>query len=183
MRRIFGRLTSPPPAFFCIEFLLIGSAVLFASMIRFGTSNTVGSWVSYVPHAFLTAFIIQLCMYYADLYDLRVALTNGRLFIKILQSLVAATIVLTVVFYCFPQLTIGRGIMLLSLPIAFSIIVGWRLLYQRLQALQQFKVKLLIVGTGEEARKLAGELLHSELPGYEIKGFIGDTNEIGKNVL
>ena len=184
MSRVFRHLTLPSPAFFGIEFLLISGAVVLAALIRFGVSGlTLGQSFSYIPHAFLTALAVQLCMYYADLYDFRVALNNRRLFIKLLQSMTAATAVLAVLFYFVPQLTVGRGIILLGLLLAFACLGGWRLLYQRLQATHPFKVKLLIVGTGEEARKLAGEFLDKELPGFEIKGFIGDTNDVGKNVL
>lgn len=51
------------------------------------------------------------------------------------------------------------------------------------QTLQQFSTKVLILGTGEEAQKLAGELANSKPPGYEVKGFIGHEHEIGKRVL
>ena len=69
----------------------------------------LASSLSYCPHAGLMAFVCQLCMYYADLYDLRVALSSRMLLIKLGQSLGVAAVVLMGVFYLLPQLSVGRG--------------------------------------------------------------------------
>src|SRR5262249_26599971 len=137
----------------------------------------------YIPHALLIAAVCQICMYYTDMYDFRVSLSPSKLFVKLLQSLGVAGVVLAVFFYWLSQLVVGRRILLLSLLIAFCFIGGWRLLYRWLQGTKQFRVKVLILGTGEEARKLAGELWEKQPLGYEIRGFIGDSNEVGKEIL
>ncbi|WP_089719243.1 nucleoside-diphosphate sugar epimerase/dehydratase [Candidatus Entotheonella palauensis] len=169
---------------FGVEFCLIAGAVFLAAVIRFSTRGIMLSkGMPYLPHAGLTALVCQVCMYYADLYDFRIGLSDRQLYGKLIRALGAAAVVLTVLFYALPSLTIGRGIMLLSLPLAFALLVGWRLCYRHLQTLQQFSTKVLILGTGEEAQKLAGELANSKPPGYEVKGFIGHEHEIGKRVL
>ncbi|ETX05368.1 nucleoside-diphosphate sugar epimerase/dehydratase [Candidatus Entotheonella palauensis] len=185
MSRFFGRF-QPVRMRMCfgVEFCLIAGAVFLAALIRFSTHGIMLSkGAPYLPHAGLTALVCQVCMYYADLYDFRVGLSDRQLYGKLIRALGAAAVVLTVLFYALPPLTIGRGIMLLSLPLAFALLVGWRLCYRHLQTMQQFRTKVLILGTGEEARKLAGELANSKPPGYEVKGFIGHEHEIGKRVL
>ena len=69
-------------------------------------------------------------MYYAELYDFRAALSASQLFLKLLESLAAATVVLALLFYRLRSLAIGRGVLLLSLILSFCLVVGWRLLYQ-----------------------------------------------------
>lgn len=168
---------------FGIEFCLIAGAVLMAALIRFSHSGIILSKIlPSLPHAGLTALVCQICMYYADLYDFRLGLSDRQLYGKLIRALEVAAVVLTVLFYALPPLTIGRGIMLLSLPLTFMLLVGWRLCYRRLQTLPQFRTKVLL-GTGEEAQKLAGELANSQPPGYELKGFIGQDHEIGKRML
>ena len=168
---------------FGAEFLLIGGAVFLAAVIRFSTKGfLLRKGVPYLPHACLTALVCQICMYYADLYNFRVGLSERRLYLKLVRSLAVATVVLTVLFYMLPPLMIGRGIMLLSLPLAFGLLVGWRLFYRHVQAMNQFRVKVLIIGTGEEAQRLAGELARTEPPGYEFKGFIGENHEVGEHI-
>jgi FlaA1/EpsC-like NDP-sugar epimerase len=169
---------------FCVEFLIISGMVMLSAVIRFSVGGlTLGSGLPYVPHAFLVALVYQTCMYYAELYDFRAPPSNGRLFTKLLRSLAVATVILTVVFYMLPQFVVGRGMLLFSFVLAFCFIIGWRLLYQRLHATKHFRVNVLIIGTGEEAQKLARELLYNQPLGYEIRGFIGDSDEVGKELL
>jgi FlaA1/EpsC-like NDP-sugar epimerase len=162
---------------------MIGAAVLLpVGVLPAADRPLLESEMLYVLHACLMAGICQICMYYAELYDFRVKLNNGKLFIKLLQSLGAAAVALAVLFYLVPALEIARGTLLLSLLCVFGSLAGWRLLYQWLLSTQQFRVNVLIIGTGEEARRLAGELLHSQPLGYNVRGFIGEINEVGKDV-
>ena len=173
-----------PPMCFGVEFFLISGAVLVAALIRFSTHGLMLSkGVPYIPHACVSALVCQLCMYYADLYDFRRTLSERRMYRQLARALSLATVVLMVLFYMLPPLFIGRGIMLLSLPLAFSLIVMWRLMFRRLLSKDQFRMKVLIIGTGEEAQRLAKELVRTQPPGYEVKGFVGDAREIGKRVL
>ena len=167
----------------CIEFVMISAAVLLpAGGLWLVGQPFLESSVLSVLHAFLMAVVCQMCMYYAELYEFRVTLSNGKLFIKLLQSLGAATVVLAVLFYLVPSLEVGRGMLFRSLLLVFCMLSGWRCLYQWLLSMQQFRVNVLIIGTGEEARRLAGELLSSQALGYNVRGFIGETHEVGKDV-
>jgi sugar transferase (PEP-CTERM system associated) len=113
-------------------------------------------------------------MYYADLYDLRAALHGSKLFLQVFQSLAAAAVVLAVLFYLMPSMVLGRGVLLLSMGCIVGVISGWRLFFQWLLTMRQLTMKILIVGTGEEARRVARELLDRRSLGYEITGFIDD---------
>ena len=167
-----------------VEFLLISIAVLLAVVVRLSVMRpAVEISLPYIPHAVLTAFICQLCMYYAELYDVRVAFSHGQLFIRLVESLTAATVVLALLFYLLQSFMVGRGVLLLSLLLSFCLVVGWRLLYRCVLSSQQFRVNLLIIGTSEEARKLAGEVVGKQHLGYEIRGVIGEENEVGRDIL
>ena len=176
MRRTLHRYQSwRSCACYCVESLLISGAVMLPMVVPFSAANSATIRVlSYIPHALLITFVFQLCMYYVELYDSRVVLTNRQLFLKLLQSSAVAMVVLKVLFYLLPQLVIGRGTFLPGLASAFCCIAGWRLLYQWLQGMNQFRTNILIIGSGEEARKLARELVDNKALGYELKGFIDD---------
>jgi FlaA1/EpsC-like NDP-sugar epimerase len=183
MSRLFSQYhTFRLPACLGIEFLLISGAVMLTALLRFSQENwALAVSLSYYPHACLTAFVCQLCMYYADLYDLRVALGSRMLLVKLGQSLGVAAVVLMGVFYLLPQLSVGRGVFIPSLLLAFGLLVGWRLFYQGLHANNHF-IKVLIVGTSEDACKLALSCRQTQL-GYDVCGFIGENNEVGKELL
>jgi FlaA1/EpsC-like NDP-sugar epimerase len=122
-------------------------------------------------------------MYYAELYDFRVVLSNGKLFVRLLQSLAAAAVVLAVLFYLLPSLAVGRGMLSMSLLLTGGVVVSWRFFYQWIFSTRQFKANILIIGTGEEARKLAREVLYKQPLGYELRGFIGENHEVGRELL
>jgi sugar transferase (PEP-CTERM system associated) len=113
-------------------------------------------------------------MYYADLYDLRAGLHGSKLFLHVFKSLAAAAVVLAVMFYLMPSMVLGRGVLLLSMGGIVGVISGWRWFFQSLLTMRQLTMKVLIVGTGEEARRVARELLERRSFGYEIMGFIDD---------
>ena len=82
---------------FGVEFCLIAGAVFLAALIRFSTRGIMLSkGIPYLPHAGLTALVCQVCMYYADLYDFRLGLSDRQLYGKLIRALGAAAVVLTV---------------------------------------------------------------------------------------
>ena len=134
--------TLHPAACFCVEFLLINTAVILTASTQFPTSSIL--WPHAFPYilwAFLTALTCQVCMYYADLYDLKIVISAYSLFTKLLLSITVAIVVLTVIFYLIPQLFISYKVLPISVTIIFSFLVVWRLLYQRLQKINTFKVR------------------------------------------
>jgi FlaA1/EpsC-like NDP-sugar epimerase len=179
-------MTARLQPFICaiVEFLLVSTAVLSSVVVRLSEDRSaVDTAAAYLPHALLIALTCQLCMYYAELYNFRMALSHGQLFTRLLESLAAATAVLAFLFYLIQSFVVGRGVLLLSLLLAFCLVLGWRFLYRCLLSSRQFRVKLLIIGTNEEARKLAGEVLGKPHLGYEIRGVIGESNEVGRDIL
>lgn len=158
---------------------------MLTTVIQFSIENLeLGYSISYVPHTFLVTLTFQLCMYYANLYDLNSSVSNNKLFIKILQAFAGTTLVLAALFYLLPQVTVSRGIILSGLAVAFLFVVGWRLFYQYLHGMAHFRVKVLIIGTGVEAKKLTRELLHNKSLGYEVKGFIDeDPAKLGMSIV
>ena len=167
-----------------IECVLISSAIMSAVMLRLSISGApLSASLTYLPHVLVGAAVCQLCMYYAGLYDLRAALRPSLLLGRLGQALGAGTIVLMLLFFILPPVAVGRGIFVLSLAFAGCSLLGWRLLYQRLHSLNRFRINILILGTDAEAQKLAEELCNNRELGYELHGFIGKNDEVGKDIL
>jgi len=114
-------------------------------------------------------------MYYADLYDLKTVRSAYSLFMKLFLSIVAAKVVLTMIFYLSPRLLIDYRVLPISLTIIFVSLSFWRLLYQKLQKISNFKSRILILGSSQEARRIAEDLSTYQPLRYEIKGLIDDT--------
>jgi sugar transferase (PEP-CTERM system associated) len=174
------------------ETALLIEAVVLAAWLRLGATawdlmaNENGWW-----KAALVAGVCQLCLYYADLYDVRVIGDRRELFVRALQSLGAASMMLAVLYYLFPELILGRGVFLIAAAFVVAIIIGWRVAFQWLARRAGPNERLLLVGTGSAAVGLAEELhaRRDEL-GVEIVGFVtpggsadgpadGDINVVG----
>src|SRR5450759_4342349 len=161
------------------ESALIIEAVVFAAWLRLGgaawdlMANEDGWWKSA-----LIAAVCQLCLYYSDLYDLRVVADRRELFVRALQSLGAASLMLAALYYLFPNLMLGRGVFFIAAAFVVLIIVGWRLAFEWLAKQARPAERLLLVGTGVAAVGLAIELQErrQEL-GVEIVGFVDPDGE------
>lgn len=134
-----------------------------------------------------TALATVFCLgafYLFDLYDFIVMHDRRELVLRLIQALGLAWIALAFAFYAFPQLMLGRGISLIALPLALTLMVGWRVSIHWLLGHPDFGEKILIVGSGELAVEVAREMLNRPDAGYRIAGFVGtDPQMLGKSLI
>jgi sugar transferase (PEP-CTERM system associated) len=180
------RPTVRPALLMAFETAIIIAAVAVAAWLRLGED----AWRILVAEdgfgkALLVAAVAQVCLYYADLYDLRLVSDQRELAIRIAQALGAASFILAAVYYWFPDLIIGRGVFLIAALLIFAVIVGWRLIFGWLTRRARPRERWLLVGTTAQAVALARELYdrRQEL-GVEIVGFVDpDPAKVGAAVL
>ena len=170
MRRISSRAL----VLIAAETALIVGAVWLAAYVRFG----LWTWeVMEDEHgmrkALLIAAVCQTCLYYADLYDFKRIPDRKELLVRIIQALGGASFLLAAVYFWTPAMMIGRGVFLLSAAFVTVLVAGWRVAFEYLTRYMGPRERLLLVGTGAAARKLAEELLerHQAL-GVDIVGFV-----------
>jgi len=130
-----------------------------------------------------TAFCLT-AFYFYDLYDFLVMHDRRELVLRLVQALGLAWVALAITFYIFPYLMLGRGISLLALPLALSLMVGWRVSIHWFLGHPQFGERILVVGSGENAVEVAREVLGRKDAGYRIVGFVDNDPElVGKSLL
>jgi|SoiMethySBSTD1v2_1073268.scaffolds.fasta_scaffold02276_8 sugar transferase (PEP-CTERM system associated) len=180
------RLTLRSLTLVVFETVLIVAAVAVAAYLRLGD----WAWVILVNEhgatkTLLAAGVAQACLYYADLYDLRLASDRPELFVRIVQALGAASFILAVVYFWFPALIIGRGVFMIAAFLVITLVIGWRLLFVYLSGRMGPRERLLLVGTSAAAVSLARELHeHRHELGVEIVGFVdADPALVGTRVV
>jgi sugar transferase (PEP-CTERM system associated) len=169
-----------------LETLLIISAVVAATYARLGDETVeVMLYDNGIAKTLLVTFIAQLCLYYADLYDLRQIADRRELFARIIQALAAASFLLAAVYYWFPSLVIGRGVFVIAACFVLVLVVGWRVVFEWLSRRVGPRERLLLVGTSAAALMLARELFERRQQlGVDIVGFIDpDPARIGAAVI
>jgi sugar transferase (PEP-CTERM system associated) len=170
-----------------LEAALIAVAVALATYLRLGGPAllTIVNEEGGIYKALLLASVTQVCLFYADLYDLRLVAERRELFTRMIEALGAASLILAVVYFWFPDLIIGRGVFLISTVIMVLLVGGWRVAFYWLGPKLAPRERLLLVGTGAGALTLARELFdrRHEL-GVAIVGFVDpDPVKVGQPMI
>jgi sugar transferase (PEP-CTERM system associated) len=164
--------------FFLLETVFILGMVLLGAYFRFfGELSYYGTVGDLYWKGLLVAAAVQISLYYFDLYDFKFFQSNLELIIRLLQSLGVSSIILAAVYYLFPDLIIGRGIFFISLIFIAWSIISWRLFYNYLIKTAHWDQRVLIVGVGDLAQKIARTIVERKDTGFKVVGFISPNSE------
>ena len=178
--QVFNRhVSSRGLTVFAAELLLISGSVGLAASIQGSTDLATGIW-----KIGLVTLVCQLCLYYNDFYDLTLVHSNRELVVRLFQAVGAASIVLAALYFAIPALMIGDGIFVSALAVFVVGILGWRLLFNTVTRRLHLEERILVVGTGETARKVTRQILDQRDFAYRIVGFIdNDPRRIGERIV
>jgi len=154
---------------FAGEVCLIFGSVALSALVQNTPDLTANVW-----KIALVTLICQLCLYYNDFYDLTLVHSNRELIVRLLQAAGAASIVLAALYFVAPSMMIGNGIFVSALFVFLVAILGWRLAFNHVTGSLRLEERVLFVGTGETAKKVARQILDQHDFAYRIVGFIDD---------
>jgi FlaA1/EpsC-like NDP-sugar epimerase len=179
-----GRYHPSSMFFALVDGLLILAGVLAGSYLRFWSLNLSDFNIEYLNLKIIfVVLVVQLAFYYFDLYEFRYFRERKRMLIILLESLGASSIVLAVVYYLVPFLVIGRGVFAISIIFVLCLALVWRLFFAHFSKAAFFKERVLIIGTGDLAKKIKEEITDNGYDGFEIVGFIDENGErIGQRI-
>jgi sugar transferase (PEP-CTERM system associated) len=168
------------------ETCLLLTAVIAGAFMRLGAvavpalSDGAG-----VLRVMLIVGVCQICLHYADLYDLARIQTVRELLVRLCLAVGATSLILAVLYVWFPAWIIGPGVFGVAAILALWFVCSWRVAFAWVTARVAPRERLLIVGTNPSAVKLARELddRRHEI-GAEIVGFADwDVERIGHTIL
>ncbi len=168
------------------EAILVYGSIVGAVYLRVGVDDAgyelldrYGLW-----KAGLATFFCLAGFYLFDLYDFVVMHDRRELVLRLVQALGLAWIALALCFYFYPGLMLGRSVSLIALPLALTLMVGWRVSIHWFLGHPDFGERILIVGSGDSAIEIAREVLSRPDAGYRIVGFVGnDAEQLGKSLI
>src|SRR5688572_24219952 len=164
---------------FAAEVLLISGSVALAAAVQGTPDLAANLW-----KIGLVTAVCQLCLYYNDFYDLTLVHSNRELIVRLLQAVGAASIILGALYFTLPALVIGDGIFVSALLVFLVGILGWRLLFNQLTGSLKLEERILVVGTGDTARKVTRQILAQRDFAYRVVGFIDDDRRrIGERLV
>ncbi len=159
------------------EGALIGCALLFATALRFRDLTALRQQLSEAGTLARYLVVIIACdvaLYYCDLYDLSLVRRRTVLFARLLQALGAGCLLLAVVYYIDPDLSLGRGVAAIAAPIIITFVIGWRLLVDAGLPFLRTPQRILIVGNGRVGRSLAWEIAQRPELNAKVLGFLDE---------
>src|SRR6266542_177665 len=161
--------------------VIIGAVYLRVGMA--GAPYELIEKYGYFKAGFATTFCLA-AFYLFDLYDFVVMRDRHELVLRLLQALGLAWVALALLFYAVPQVMIGRGVSLISLPLALLLMVGWRLTIHWILGHPDVGERILIVGSGPFAVEIARETLGRPDAGFRVVGFVdNDPALVGKSLI
>ena len=181
MLRIFKQYYPIRNIFFFIgEGIAIFAAVMVACWIilnigLFGFDR----WLCF--KIFLVSVVCQMCLYYYDLYDLKVIDNFKELGVRLLQALGTAAIILAGIYLAFPETIVGTGIFAVSIIFVIILIVSWRFFYGLILKYGLFNQKIILLGSGLLAQNILTEIIDRKDSGYMVAVNVLDSLENSDN--
>ena len=178
--QVFNRYVSTRSlTVFGAELLLISGSVGAAAAFQNTPDLAANLW-----KIGLVTLVCQLCLYYNDFYDLTLVHSNRELVVRLLQAAGSASIMLAALYFVIPGLMIGDGIFVSALFVFMAGIFGWRLLFNLVSRSFRLSERILVIGTGDTARKVTRQILDQRDFAYDVVGFIDDdASRIGERIV
>jgi sugar transferase (PEP-CTERM system associated) len=155
--------------------VILGSMAVVAHQYRPDEPLVTSIWKGAV-----VTVVCLVCLYYNDLYDLTAVRTGREMFIRLLQAVGAASILIALIYMAVPALVVADGAFLPAAAIFLTGILAWRLLVDA----APLGERILIVGTDPTAQTVARQVLAQEDFPYSIVGFVDhDPRRVGESVV
>lgn len=155
------------------EGILIVLTFVLAALVRFDAG---GRLVLRDEYAFariaVVAGVFMLCMYYFDLYDTFVMANRREILSRVVQVLGGGTIVLALIYYTYPQVKLGGGILLVGLFLLLVFLPFWRKYFLRCARSLALAQRVLIVGSSSLASALHEEVQKRPELGMNLVGYV-----------
>ncbi len=172
MIRLFGHYVSKLYLLLGVaEFFITFYSLLAGFYMRFRQGGlTIAEppeTLTYTGLVYATAMTVAMIA--VGLYQRGLPFSAGLL-VRLGLSFLIAGVAISAVFYVFPDLVVGRGVMAYAVLFTFVGVLGLRTLFFRLIQSELQSNKVLVLGTGRQARMIAD--LEPQQPGFRVVGYV-----------
>jgi sugar transferase (PEP-CTERM system associated) len=155
-----------------VDAALAVTALYAAAVTRLGHSD-----VTYKLPEFTTIYtagvfllVILFSAHLMEVYDFARNSKRREVLINVLFGTVTSFCLLSVVYYLFPEVLLGRGVLVISLVIFALLQFCWHALYLDGNRNSRFSQRVLILGTGDLAAQM-GNIISSSTSNFVLAGY------------
>jgi sugar transferase (PEP-CTERM system associated) len=124
------------------------------------------------PRAVLITLVMMLSLTAVGLYNRWLRDPLEGILVRLCLGFALGTVVLTIIFYVWPEILLGRGAFALTLLSAFVLLTLSRAIFLKLLAQQNIHRRVLVLGAGRRARPLLMLRRRSDLIGASVVGYM-----------
>ena len=126
-----------------------------------------------LPGAVLFMVVVMICMAALGMYQSDAKQDSESILLKLLPSLTMGFAIMTLIFYLFPDIYFGRGLLAIVMLLALLLILLERTIIFRWSGLDHLRSRALILGAGTSAKELLDLVEESAtLQNIKIVGFV-----------
>lgn len=181
------KLTSHTMLLVFFDVSLVVAGILLAVGLRFLSWHDFVGYLRHPVTVYRLAWVVLACelaLYYHDLYNPQAIRRHSELLARLLQALGTACLGLAILYYAYPNHSLGRGAAALSALIVFLLLLGWRLVMDEAGMLQVDPQRVLVLGTGPASISIVREIVSRPELRLKVVGFLDEKGEnIGKSLV
>jgi len=122
--------------------------------------------------AFVFSLLMLLSMTAMGLHTRNIVDNFSSMMIRLFLSFAAGFFIIAIIYYIYPQLFLGRGVVGFTFVVSFIGILLTRTIHQNIDKHTMFKRRLLVIGSGSIGKLLENRIESAYKQGYEIVGFV-----------
>jgi len=156
-----------------VEHLTLITAIYVALFLRWADAeNITTSLAAHFAEAVTFATVFSLMMMAFGLYHKDICYRLGMIMSRLLLSFAVGFLLLTLLFYVYPSLALWRSAFAIAFVLGFVGIMGLRWLYRSLANVETFKRRILVLGVGQKAARIAELERSSSNHSFTCAGFV-----------
>ncbi len=158
------------------EVLVVTLGFVLAVEFWAGTASDASIYLLYengLGRIGLVVAVFLILMYYFDLYDSFVLSNRREVITRLVGVLGCAFVALAVLYYVFPEVSLGGSTLWVGVGIVGVAVPAWRRLFFVLNRSARFSERAIVYGDGPLAEPLMAEIAHRSELGIRVVGFVG----------
>lgn len=172
-----------------VEFGVLVAAGFLGVYIRADLMGPVWDWRfdSVLPSAIFFAVGILVCLVAVGLYQRRLREGLTGIALRIAMAMFFGLLLFGVIFYFWPDLYMGRGVLTASLATAYVLLLAIRVVFMRLLVdSTTLKRRIMVLGAGDRAEHMNAFRRRMDRLTYHVVGFVhmsGDSTTVDRELV